>query len=234
MQRSTNRYAVYWAPDAQSALGAFGNAWLGRNPAGEPVARGCASAELTSQEIETLTAAPARYGFHATLKPPFRLARDTDEAALLQAVRSLAAQSPVVPIAQLAIKSIGTFIAIVPDPVPDGLSPLADACVRTLDRFRAPASADELARRRNAGLTPEQDRLLRRWGYPYVMDEFRFHLTLSGVINDTAAREGLCQALSGQAADVLGPTVVHDLCVFMEPGPDEPFRLIARYPLKES
>ena len=26
----------------------------------------------------------------------------------------------------------------------------------------------------------EQEALLQRWGYPYVMEEFRFHLTLTG------------------------------------------------------
>jgi len=232
MQCSTNRYAVYWAPEAQSSLGKFGNAWLGRDPAGGPVPRRHVPAGLAAPEVETLTAAPARYGFHATLKPPFRLAQDTDELTLLQAVHDLAAAHSPVPIAGLAIKSIGKFIAIVPDPVPDELSPLADACVRTLDRFRAPAGAEELARRRSAGLTPEQDRLLLRWGYPYVMSAFRCHLTLSGAIADASTRASLCRALNGLAADALGPTVIDDLCVFMEPGPNEAFRLIARYSLR--
>ena len=46
--------------------------------------------------------------------------------------------------------------------------------------FARPPGAAELERRRKAGLSAAQEKMLLRWGYPYVLDEFRFHLTLTG------------------------------------------------------
>jgi len=60
------------------------------------------------------------------------------------------------------------------------LNALASTCVASLDNFRAPPTAAELTRRRAKGLSPEQDATLIRWGYPYVMEHFRFHITLTG------------------------------------------------------
>jgi hypothetical protein len=57
---------------------------------------------------------------------------------------------------------------------------LAAATVAAFDPFRAPLTPTELARRRVPGLTAKQEALLLRWGYPYVMEAFRFHITLTG------------------------------------------------------
>ena len=34
-----------------------------------------------------------------------------------------------------------------------------------------------------SGLTDRQEALLTQWGYPYVMEEFRFHITLTGALD---------------------------------------------------
>ncbi|PWJ21891.1 DUF1045 domain-containing protein [Jannaschia seohaensis] len=154
------RYAIYWLPDGP--LGRAGAEWLGwdaRTGRGE------------GQH------SPARYGFHATIKPPFRLAAGTEADGLVQAARDLAARLAPVALGHLRPARLGRFLALTPEHNPAGL---AAAMVEGLDAFRAPPGAEDLARRRASGLSPAQDALLQRWGYPYVMEEFRMHLTLTG------------------------------------------------------
>ena len=154
------RYAIYWLPDG--ALGRAGADWLGWDAR---TGRGDADG------------APARYGFHATIKPPFRLAEGCDAVELAAAARALAAGLAPADLGRLTVARLGGFLALVPEREP---AALAAAVVAGLDAFRAPPSAAERARRRAAGLTPSQAAMLDRWGYPHVMDEFRLHLTLTG------------------------------------------------------
>lgn len=130
--------------------------------------------------LRDITMTPMKYGFHGTLKPPFRLADGMSVEALETAVGELAASLKPAACDRLALTTLGGFLALTPQGDATGLRRIADACVRDLDRFRAPAPDAELARRRQAGLTDRQEALLTQWGYPYVMEEFRFHLTLSG------------------------------------------------------
>ncbi len=152
------RYAIYWLPDG--ALGRAGADWLGwdaRTGAGDAAG------------------APARYGFHATIVPPFRIVGEVGDLA--RAARALAARQEPVDLGRLTVRDLDGFLALVPSKNP---AALAAAMVEGLYGFRAPLTEADLARRRAAGLTPAQDALLERWGYPYVMDEFRMHLTLTG------------------------------------------------------
>ena len=130
--------------------------------------------------LRDITMTPMKYGFHGTLKPPFRLAEGRSSEDLRAAVNDLAGALAPTTIDQLALTTLGHFLALTPQGDASGLRHVAEACVRDLDVFRAPASHAELARRRQAGLSDRQDALLTQWGYPYVMDEFRFHMTLSG------------------------------------------------------
>lgn len=206
------RYAIYFCPRPDSPLGRFGADWL------------------TEVEYHSLTRTPRRYGFHGTLKPPFRLAPRATQVQLLSAVSNLASSIVPFEIDGFVIKSIGSFIALAPHSVPDALSNLANKCVTELDTFRAPPDGDELARRRTASLTSAQDRLLVKWGYPYVMDEFRFHLTLTEKI-DASEREQILPKIANLAAEALGPYHLDDICVVVEPTPGAQFELLSRYPL---
>jgi putative phosphonate metabolism protein len=178
------RHAVYYTPPP-GALADFGASWLGWD-----VAQGArAPRTLDVEGAEEITATPRRYGFHATLKPPFRLAPGRTVADLRTAVAEVAAVTPPITGARLHLERLGPFLALVPASEHAPFSRLADAMVRELDAFRLPPSDAEVARRRAAGLTPAQDAHLLRWGYPYVFDEFRFHMTLSGKLDPaTAAR----------------------------------------------
>jgi hypothetical protein len=178
------RFAVYYTPPP-GAFADFGAGWLGWD-----VARGARAVRAVDVEgAEEITANPRRYGFHATLKPPFRLAEGRTEAELRDALAKVAAATPAVRGARLHLQHLGPFLALVPASDHAPFSRLGDALVRDLDAFRLPPSDAEIARRRASGLTPAEDAYLLRWGYPYVFDAFRFHMTLTGKLDPaTAAR----------------------------------------------
>ena len=222
------RYAIYWAPEP----GEFADqtaAWLGWD-----AARGCAVAHpdlpgLPRPAVE-LTEAPRKYGFHGTLKAPFRLAADTTPEALGAACAALAATVAPVRLPGLRFAVTEGFLVLVPEGDETELGTLAAKVVRGLDPFRAPPSEDEIARRRPERLSERQRTYLAEWGYPYVMEEFRFHLTLTGSLPPD---EG--QATKAVLSDWLGPVlprpfVVGDLCLFGEAA-DGMFRILHRYPL---
>lgn len=165
------RFGIYYLPDG--ALAEFGAAWLGWD-----IDRGAPTPAPSPAGHWTDT--PRKYGFHGTLKPPFRLAPGHTAQGLLEAAEALAeAHAPVV-VDRLRLARLGYFFALVPEGDVVDLGAMASACVSQLDGFRAPATPAELDKRRAKGLSPRQDEMLLRWGYPYVMEEFRFHLTLSG------------------------------------------------------
>lgn len=173
-----HRYALYYLCP-EGPLADFGAAWLGWDVAeGRAVAHPDV-ADLPKPVAE-ITATPRKYGFHGTVKPPFRLAPDRSAEGLAAEARALCARLAPVELEGLALTPLGHFLALTPRGDASALSALAAACVEGLDDFRAPAPEAELARRRARGLTPRQEENLLRWGYPYVMQDFRFHMTLSG------------------------------------------------------
>jgi len=174
-----------------------------------------------------LTARPRKYGFHGTIKPPFRLAKGVTPADLTDGLRGLCADFAAVPMASLQLAQIGRFFAMVaPDENP-AIGAIAADCVQKLDHFRAPLNDQELARRRAAKLTDRQEELLAAWGYPYVLEEFRFHLTLSGPVDaPDAVATRLREATAGPLRRALS---LDSLCVSGEDA-DGRFRVIERIP----
>lgn len=229
----TPRYAIYFAPRLGEALQLIGNAWLGRDAESGfdlplPTIPG-----LSRDLLQALTAAPRHYGLHATLKPPFRLAPRWQEVDLREALAAFAVRRKTVQIERLRLSSIGKFLALVPALGASETRELASHCVCHFDRFRAPPLAAETERRLASCLTPRQQVLMAEWGYPYVLDEFRFHITLTDGIADDWLRRQLVDALDDLFAAVLAqPLVIADLCLFAQTDRKEPFRLIDRYPLK--
>ncbi len=222
------RHAIYFAPPAGSALARFGADWLGWEPeAGE--ARDGFTLPGLPQPRAALVAAPARYGLHATLKPPFRLAAGRDAAGLDAAVARLAAECRGFAL-RLRVAELGAWLALVAEAEPPGLAALEAACVTRLDGFRAAPDPPEVARRRAAGLDAGEEANLLRWGYPYVLDRFRFHLTLAGPL-PPAVRAPVAAALEAALAPLLAaPVPVTEICRFAE-APDGRFRLLSRHPL---
>lgn len=224
------RYAIYWAPAHGSPLAALGERWLGRTAANEPLPvptiAGFDAAELT-----TIIAEPRRYGWHATLKPPFHLSRGVSPAALIAELGAFVERQKAIPLPALVLRRVDSFIALVPDPPSPEIEAFAEACVRSFDRFRAAASDRELARRRQAGLSARQERNLQRWGYPYVMEDFRFHLTLTGPISDPIA-ERLMPCLQALVAPAVADRLEIDaISLFVQPSAGARFSLARRFRL---
>ncbi len=227
------RYAIYYAPPAGSPLARLGAAWLGRDCDSDARQIPPILAGLTREAQEAVTESPRRYGFHATLKPPFRLAPGASLHDLRQSLHALATRASKVTLPRLEVRLLGHFLALVPSRPSAELESLAADCVRDLDRLRAQPEPDELERRRRAGLSEAQETLLRRWGYPYVMEAFRFHMTLTGPL-DSAMAERLTPALADYFAGELAKEQRIDaLSLFEEAAPGAPFRRVDRIPLSD-
>ncbi|NRB00358.1 MAG: DUF1045 domain-containing protein [Rhodobacteraceae bacterium] len=209
---SFTRYAIYAAPDG--ALGALGAAWLGWDAA---AAASCAHPNVPGlmASVAEITATPRKYGFHGTLKPPFRLAEGKTPEQLEAALDTFAAQTAAVALESLATARLGNFIAMIPTGPTDALSDLAGKIVREFDGFRAPATPEEIAKRRKSRLTAQQDANLLAWGYPYVFDAFRFHLTLSGQLDENVAKDTI-QKLAPLFDPLAKPFILRDLALFGE------------------
>jgi putative phosphonate metabolism protein len=235
--RVIGRFAIYAAPGVRSAdvvgarLRRKAEQWLGRSVSSDPVTPGV-PVGWTRVAVDAMTVNARRYGFHATLKAPFRLAEGRTPEELNAAVARFAAGTAATVIPQLTLARLGGFFALVPGTQAPGLHALADEVVMAFDDFRAPATEAELARRNQAPLTPRQRELLGTWGYPYVLDEFGFHLTLTDRI-PREQRPAVERVLTDWFGELLGDDVPVDaLGVFTEAEPGAPFELTAVHHLQ--
>ncbi len=173
-----NRYAIYATPEP-GPLADFGAAWLGWDCAvGCGVDHPCVPG--LPAPLAEITETPRKYGLHATMKPPFRLTEGQSGTALTAAFETYCSATAPVTLDGLELARLGRFLALVPLGDQTALCNLAAKTLRAFEPFRARLTEADLARRRAAGLSPEHDALLVKWGYPYVMQAFRFHITLSG------------------------------------------------------
>ena len=170
-----SRYAIYYIPDLP--LFQIGSDWLGWN-------------SITGQETtlsanhRRITDRPRKYGFHATVKPPFSLASNSTQGDLQDAFQTFCATVSPATGGTLKISRLGRFLAMTQDVQSNEVTELAASTVSHFDKFRAPLSDQDMEKRRQRRLTPQQDALIVRWGYPYVMQEFKFHMTLTGPLQN--------------------------------------------------
>ena len=230
--RPEARWAIYFAPATSAALWHFGSHWLGRDAATGVEFSTPSVPGLGAEDVSAITAAPRRYGFHATLKAPFRLAPDTSPADLFTACGSFAQQHRAFSLGVLVVRSISGFLALMPETAPTTLAQFAFGCVQALDRLRAPAPEAERLRREQAGLTPRQREMLDTWGYPYVDEEFRFHMTLTDRLDDRSKGFVLPELQRRYAALDLGAVVLDGIGLFVEPEPGAPFTMVHRFALQ--
>lgn len=226
------RYAIYFAPSEASLLWRTASRWLGRDAARDAALDQPQVPGYSAQEVAALTRSPRQYGFHATLKPPFYLDQGQSVAALSEALARFAQDRVGFALPELEVASLSGFLALLPKARSDALHALADDCVTAFETFRRLPEASELARRRAAGLTVRQDALLARFGYPYVLDQFRFHMTLTGALGEpdrARLRPWLQRHFAGPLEE---PIQVQDLCLFVQERPDAPFLILRRFPLK--
>ena len=228
----TERYAVYYAPRAGEGVAVAAGQWLGITPEGGRFRRQPLESGFSPDRLAEITADPRMYGFHGTLKPPIALVDGVTEREFVEAVGRFAATMRDVVVPSMVLAELGSFLAMVPAERCPALQDLADRCVVEFDEYRRPAGEAELTRRRASGLTARQDALLLRWGYPYVLEEWRFHLTLSGRIEDVAERAAVMAILRKRFGGFVDrPLQVRDLCVFRQSAPGRPFTVLARFRL---
>ncbi len=210
----TERYAIYYAPARGSALDARAEAWLAQ------------------ADLALLTVSARRYGFHATLKAPMALAAGQSPAELVAALAAFAATRAPVAIGDLAPRLLEGFLALTPEPQLAALTAFAADVVAAFEPFRAPLPDEERARRLKAPLTPRQVELVDAYGYPYVLEQFQFHMTLTDRLPE-AGREALVEAARGWFAPALNPPPMLDrLVLFREAGPGAAFERLNDYPLR--
>jgi len=221
---SAARYAVYFAPSIDSPWWRFGAGWLGWDERRSVVLRQPVLKELSQERLHALTAEPRRYGFHATLKAPFRLQPTTDEDLLRGRIQALARELRRVPLGPMEPRSMDNFVALVPAQRQPEIDALAMHCVTELDDLRAPLTAVELERRKPHLLDARARAFLQCFGYPWVLDLFRFHMTLSGPVDPATAKCLVMHAREAVAAlNASHPLAVDRLCVFREDHPGAPF-----------
>jgi hypothetical protein len=225
------RFALYYAPATTHPLWLKAAQWLGRDAAGGEVPPAEIAGIDASHRLAISTSA-RRYGFHATLKAPMALAPGKSRGDLEAALAQFGLGQSEVGIGRLVLRFIDGFLAIVPDIQASDLTDFAAAVVADFDGFRAPVRADEREKRvRNGKLTAPQIALLDEYGYPYVMDEFRFHMTLTDRLSETDRDPAMAAAENWFGPLLRLPVVLDRIVLFHETEAGAPFRRLADFPL---
>lgn len=220
----TVRYAIYFTPPADDPLTQTAGRWLGRDAFS-------GTAHDDHAVFSDVTAEPRRYGFHATLKAPFELSEKRSEADLAKAFADFAATRHAFDIPKLVVGSLGPFFALVPHGVHQPLQDFAADIVDYFDPFRAPLSDSDIARRRPQHLSDSQRHNLSLWGYPHVMDDFRFHMTLTGPVEYDASAT-MRDKLENEFAEFIDrPLTISGLALFVEEQRGAPFTVHTWLPL---
>lgn len=225
------RFAIYLVPRADSALWDRGCRWLGRDPETGSVHAQPAVPGFAADEIRALTRSPGHYGFHGTLKAPFRLAQGVDEAQLLDNLGLLAGSLAPVAMPELRVGRLHDFLALLPVGASAAVNALAAQFVTRLDTLRAPIEATDRARRLSTGLSARQQELLEQWGYPYVLEEFRFHMTISERLDSMQAQRLQPWIEEWFAPALAEPPEVADVGVFVQRDGNPEFTLRRRFRL---
>lgn len=218
------RYALYFSPSATDPLTETASRWLGRHAFSEEVFDDYVS-------FADVTEDPRRYGFHATLKAPFELAADKSEEQLIEAFSAFASSRTAFDIPDVVVGSLGPFFALVPATLHQPLQDFAADVVEHFEPFRAPLSERDIARRKPETLSESQRANLHRFGYPYVIDDFRFHMTLTGPVSDGRSDEMADILTKTFAGFIHRPLTISGLGLFVEKERGEAFTVHSWQPL---
>ena len=232
------RYALFLAPPLDSDLWRFGCEVIGRDASTGAACEGFAPEGYGLESWRTLTSDPRRYGFHATLKAPFRLRADLDLVDLIDHIAAFARTQAPFDAGDLHMGAMATddgraFVVLKPQGQTKPIHALEQAAVRNLDKLRAPLTEDERRRRNASRLTPRQRYYLEAWGYPYVIDEFRPHFTLTNAVPDpTRLVKSLEQDFSLRVAS--RAMRVDAVTLFGETTPGGEFKIVRSFALGRS
>lgn len=227
------RFALYLTPEPGEPLWQFGSSWLGydaetRADRSHPNIEG-----ISDQSIHEATAHPRLYGLHVTIKAPFRLAPHATIDSLISAVAELAARHALFGPITLSLEARPAgddqvFLCLAPTTQVLALHELEADAVIALDRFRAPLSASELARRTPEFLPQRERRYLEKFGYPHVLEAFNPHISLTGPIpRGSPLFEVLSLELEERPA--LAQLTCPSLALFEQPEPGARFHVRQRF-----
>lgn len=180
-----------------------------------------------------MTSEPRKYGFHATLKSPFHLAASCDEPMLVFALKHYAEMTTKVMCEGLRVATVGPFIALVPKGDDKAIIDLAFSIVEHFEPFRAPLTNAERDRRLASPLTHRQVQYLDRYGYPYVKDEFRFHMTLTNALHQDD-RQDVARVIATASETPLASFsgFIDRICLFKQEDASARFKILASADLR--
>lgn len=224
------RYAIYWLPGPSAQLAAFARNWLGGDPETGKALGARALYGLDADLVERATTSPRRYGCHATIKAPFRLRDGASEADLSAALADFCSRRRRTRSGRLRLRRLSRYLALT---LADGAAEvdwLADECVTHFDRFRAPLSEADRARRPR-DIPPLAREHLEQFGYSDIFSRFLFHITLAGPLE--AAELARVKTALAPAVEPFTrePFSIEDLCLCGDPGQGELFKVLSRHPL---
>ncbi len=228
---SVKRFAVYAAPRQSSPWWQIWSEWLGRDAGTLSSMNPPTIPGINPIVMKSLLKEPARYGLHATLKAPFRLNLDVDLDELKIRIQEIALQYEPFEL-DLGLERLRNFYALTPLRDDPRINQLANHVVSELDQFRLPLSEQDIAKRRLLGLSPLEDKMLLKWGYPFVMESFRFHISLTGRLDELSeeeesqVREAILRRLESLSKH---PFVMDSLCLFEEPSSGADFLITQRF-----
>jgi hypothetical protein len=226
---SVARYAIYYTPRPGTALAAFGRSWFGRANDGATL-QAFSTAGLPSSGFAKIPSAPGRYtGLHAIFRAPFALRDGVDLEDLKARLITFAARRKPVETGPLTLARSGRYLVLRPvEPMP-AFDWLATQCVSAFEDFAA--DLNEAGDDDHRHLSPCQRLLLKSFGHPHVMSEYRFSITLTGPL-DTSHLERVSQALWPVIEEICAEGVAVDgLSLFGDAGGRTPMRMIGRYRL---
>lgn len=231
----TSRYAIYLAPEDGSLLARFVAGIIGYDAHSGCDVSHFGTTSLPAADWLALTSDPRRYGAHATLKAPFRLRDGTTRDKLVTDIDAFAGQWKAFDIGPLAVscisrQEVGGFIALTNPHYSKALHDLEVDAVTRFEPFRAPLTPGEIARRKPDQLTDRQKKHLADFGYPFVKEDFAFHITLT---NQLQKPESIADMLADRMAQDIGTVWfrVDALYLFEQPDPAARFRITGRFPL---
>lgn len=224
------RYAIYFAPQNGTPLAQFGRTWFASDPHFPDKTIQRRNYGLEPDTAQRITKKPERYSFHATIKAPFRLHKKQTIQDLQNKLAEFARRQRTFSLHGLALTQLENCLVLATPTANPEINDLAAQCVSEFDLFRAETTPADHARRKSEQLTPEQRALLDLWGYPYVFEEFHFHMTLTGPLTQREIEE-ITPILAPALKDIsLGQVEISSICLFGDPGEGKTFRLIERYP----
>ncbi len=225
------RYAIYYVPETDTPLAQFGRSWFGYDVETSKDIGHQSVYGLSPEFIKKITETPRHYGFHGTLKAPFRLEANQSLDDLKDQLACFATRRYSFTLGKLGLTRINNFLALCPTENTTRVDQLATQCVMGFEAFRAPLTNIERKRRYQSQLTTHQKLMVEFWGYPFVLSEFRFHMTLTGELSDYDLEQTIPSLTAALSSINDTPTEIRSICLLGEPRNGAPFELIARFPL---